>query len=58
MGIRSPGGVVERVVRKGVEPKASTLVMFTGDGQFTASTSGDSPSGMTCVVGTSTSRAS
>jgi len=29
-GIRPPSGVVRRVVRKGLEPKANTLLMFTG----------------------------
>ena len=30
LGIRPPSGVVERTVRKGVEPKAETILMFTG----------------------------
>jgi len=29
-GVRPPTGVVERVVRKGVEPKANTIITFTG----------------------------
>ena len=29
-GVRPPAGVVERVVRKGVEPKANTIIEFTG----------------------------
>lgn len=30
IGITAPSGIVERVVRKGVEPKATTLLVFTG----------------------------
>lgn len=30
LGVTPPKGVVERVVRKGVEPKANTVIMFTG----------------------------
>ncbi|MEO8563587.1 MAG: insulinase family protein [bacterium] len=30
VGIRSPSGVVERVVHKGVEPQATTQILFTG----------------------------
>jgi zinc protease len=30
-GVRPPTGVVERVLRKGVEPKSQTQVVFTGD---------------------------
>ncbi len=37
-GVRPPTGVVERVVRKGVEPKANTLIEFTGDCQYTPET--------------------
>ena len=31
IGLKTPGGVVEKTVRKGTEPKAQTLVLFTGD---------------------------
>lgn len=34
VGIRAPDGVVERTVRKGVEPKASTLVLYHGETTF------------------------
>ena len=37
-GVRPPTGVVERVVRKGVEPKANTLIEFTGACQYTPET--------------------
>src|SRR3712207_9194153 len=30
-----PKGVVERVVRRGVEPKATTLLLFTGPFEYT-----------------------
>jgi zinc protease len=33
-GVRPPTGVVERVVRKGVEPKANTIIEFTGSCQY------------------------
>jgi zinc protease len=33
-GIRPPEGIVERVVRKGVEPKAQSLLLFTGETEF------------------------
>ncbi len=38
VGIRAPTGVVEKVVRKGVEPKATTLLLFTGDAQYAPAT--------------------
>ncbi len=34
-GIRPPTGVVERVVRKGIEPKARTAIIFTGPFEYT-----------------------
>jgi len=34
-GIRPPTGVVERVVRRGVEPKARTAIVFTGPFDYT-----------------------
>jgi zinc protease len=34
-GIRPPTGVVERVVKKGVEPKARTAIIFTGPFEYT-----------------------
>jgi zinc protease len=34
IGRRGPSGVVEKTVRKGTEPKASTLVFFTGEAPF------------------------
>jgi zinc protease len=34
-GIRPPTGVVERVVKKGVEPKARTAIVFTGPFEYT-----------------------
>jgi len=38
VGIRPPGGVVEKTVRKGVEPKASTVVVFSGETPYTPET--------------------
>ncbi len=35
-GLRPPQGVVERVVRKGIEPKSTTQLVFTGPFQYTA----------------------
>ncbi len=34
-GIRPPIGVVERVVKKGIEPKARTAIIFTGPFEYT-----------------------
>ena len=34
IGIRPPAGVVRRTVRRGVEPKARTAVVFTGPAEF------------------------
>jgi zinc protease len=34
VGERTPPGVIEKVVRKGTEPKANTYVFFTGDAPF------------------------
>ncbi|MCR4339814.1 MAG: insulinase family protein [Gemmatimonadaceae bacterium] len=33
-GIRAPGGIVRKIVRRGVEPKASTRIAFTGPFEF------------------------
>jgi len=38
VGIRAPDGVVEKTVRKGVEPKASSLVIFSGPATFSPET--------------------
>lgn len=35
LGIRPPGGVVEKVVRQGIEPTAVTRIVFTGDAEYT-----------------------
>jgi zinc protease len=37
-GIRPPSGVIEKTVRKGMEPKASTLVLFSGTAPFSPET--------------------
>lgn len=34
LGMKSPTGVIEKPVRKGVEPKAQTVVFFTGETTF------------------------
>jgi len=34
VGMNAPGGVIEKTVRKGVEPKAQTLAIFTGETTF------------------------
>lgn len=34
-GMRTPKGVIEKSVRKGVEPKAQTMIFYTGDAEFT-----------------------
>jgi zinc protease len=34
VGMKNPTGVVEKTVRKGVEPKAQTIVFFTGETTF------------------------
>ncbi len=34
VGLKSPTGVIEKTVRKGVEPKARTMVLFTGETPF------------------------
>jgi zinc protease len=36
VGLKNPATVVEKTVRKGVEPKAQTLVLFTGETTFDA----------------------
>jgi zinc protease len=36
LGIRAPSGVVEKVVRKGTEPKAMTYIAFTGPIDYSA----------------------
>jgi zinc protease len=38
LGIRAPDGVVDKVVRKGVEPKASTLLLFHGEAPYSPET--------------------
>jgi zinc protease len=35
VGVRPPDGVIEKQVRKGVEPKAQTVVIYHGPGEFT-----------------------
>ncbi|MGH7577743.1 MAG: insulinase family protein, partial [Longimicrobiales bacterium] len=34
-GIRPPSGVIEKVVRKGIEPKSQTAIVFTGPFEYT-----------------------
>ncbi len=34
VGIRPPGGVVERIVRRGVEPRSQTSIIFTGPFEY------------------------
>ncbi|HEX9564865.1 MAG TPA: insulinase family protein [Gemmatimonadaceae bacterium] len=34
VGLKSPTGIIEKTVRRGVEPKARTLAFFTGDATF------------------------
>lgn len=34
LGIDPPSGVVEKVVRKGVEPQSRTRIVFSGDGEY------------------------
>ena len=34
VGIRPPTGVIERIVRKGVEPQATTQILFTGPFEY------------------------
>jgi zinc protease len=41
VGIRPPGGVVQRTVRRGVEPKARTVLVFTGPAEFSRQASAD-----------------
>lgn len=41
LGIRPPGGVVRRTVRRGVEPKARTVLVFTGPAEFSRQASAD-----------------
>lgn len=41
LGIRPPSGVVERTVRRGVEPKARTVLVFTGPAEFSRQASAD-----------------
>ena len=36
LGVRPPGGRVERVVRRGLEPQASTALVFSSDFEYTA----------------------
>ena len=35
VGLQSPRGVIEKTVRKGVEPKANTVIVFTGPFAYT-----------------------
>ncbi|WP_420128941.1 M16 family metallopeptidase [Longimicrobium sp.] len=41
LGIRPPSGVVERTVRRGVEPKARTVLIFTGPAEFSRQATAD-----------------
>ena len=41
LGIRPPAGVVQRTVRRGVEPKARTVLVFTGPAEFSRQASAD-----------------
>jgi zinc protease len=41
LGIRPPGGVVQRTVRRGVEPKARTVLVFTGPAEFSRQATAD-----------------
>jgi zinc protease len=41
VGIRPPGGVVQQTVRRGVEPKARTVLVFTGPAEFSRQASAD-----------------
>ncbi|HEX2207567.1 MAG TPA: insulinase family protein [Longimicrobium sp.] len=41
LGIRPPSGVVERMVRRGVEPKARTVLVFTGPAEFSRQATAD-----------------
>ncbi|HEX5869015.1 MAG TPA: insulinase family protein, partial [Longimicrobium sp.] len=41
LGVRPPNGVVERTVRRGVEPKARTVLVFTGPAEFSREASAD-----------------
>jgi zinc protease len=41
IGIRPPGGVVQKTVRRGVEPKARTVLVFTGPAEFSRRASAD-----------------
>ena len=41
VGIRPPAGVVRRTVRRGVEPKARTVLVFTGPAEFSRQASAD-----------------
>jgi zinc protease len=34
VGVRAPSGVVERVVRKGIEPKSQTAIIFSGPFEY------------------------
>jgi zinc protease len=39
VGIEAPGGVIERVVERGLEPKSQTRIVFTGPAEWSASNS-------------------
>lgn len=41
LGIRPPEGVVQRTVRRGVEPKARTVVVYTGPAEFSRQATAD-----------------
>lgn len=41
VGIRPPGGVVQRTVQRGVEPKARTVLVFTGPAEFSREATAD-----------------
>jgi zinc protease len=41
VGIRPPGGIVRKTVRRGVEPKARTVIVFTGPAAFSRQAVGD-----------------
>jgi zinc protease len=38
VGMRTPTGIIDKTVRKGVEPKAQTIVFFTGETTFDPAT--------------------
>jgi zinc protease len=40
-GVRPPGGVIRRTVRRGTEPRARTAIVFTGPAEFSREASAD-----------------